>query len=445
METDSRKKGITQGILALWRAWALSNGFIMVILLMSLYLPKAYVPLIVLVFLGVLHTMVRRNRAQHAPYCYRIPYTFAWILFWSALFIILNNVVVHGRYTMEWNGQPYNPDIPLLAILIIAPVGFFISTIALVRGTKSSFCVDCEIRNGMDEERGFMGKIFSQEAEYQTGWMVVQWGLLTIIEWVYYFMFYINININTPDRFFFVWLPVLVLSISIIYMGIRYSMLWSYYCNDLNMSRADIQGKSQLRFIVICDNKVWLHIPMPEELDADPTTVLRIDTPVKTVQRYQSNITTFEARDRFRVITGVKCPEIKKLFVNNDNRMISNISHFAVFFDSPEPLKNASVTGEWFTLGDIQAMHKAHLLAPLFESEMYRLHTVAMAWKTYTREGKRRYAVKYYRPTFRLSDIPNWNVDFSDPTWLFVARNNEDSHFFRLRKFWNKYITGIGI
>lgn len=445
MDTDSRKKGITQGIQALWRVWTLSNGSVMLILLLSLYLSKSIIPLLTLAEIGVIHYLVRRNRHLHAPFCYRIPYIFMWILFWSALIISLYLIFASGHYSTEWNGQPINPNLPLIPILVIAPIGFFVSTYFLVRGTKSAFCVDCEIRSGMSEERGFLGKIYRQETDYQTRWLVVQWGVLTILEWVYYFTLFINTNINTPDLFFFVWLPVLVILISVIYMGIRYTMLWSYYCNDHNMSHADILGKSQIRYIVICDNKVWLHIPVPEELDTNPDSILKIDTPVKTVMRYQSNVSTFEARDRFRVITGVKCPEIKKLYVNSDKRMISNISHFAVFFDSTDQLENACVSGEWFTLGEVQIMHKTGLLSSLFESEIYRLHTIAMAWKTYTKDGKRRYAVKHYKPTFRLSDIPSWDVDFADPIWLFVARNNEDSRFFHLRRFWNKYNTGNGI
>lgn len=445
MFSDSRKKGITEGINALWRVWAFSNASILVIVALSLFIPKVYPPLIALAELGVIHYLIRRNRHMRAPYCYRIPYLFGWVLFWTALLIILYNIFVPGYFNKEWNGQPINPQLPIIAILLIAPIVFMVSTWFLIRGTKSAFCVDCETLTGMQEERGFLGKIYSQEAEYQTRWLVVQWGLLTIIEWVYYFSFFINTNLNTPDRFFFIWLPVVTIAISIAYMGVRYTMLWSYYCNDHNMSRADILGKSQLRYIVICDNKVWLHIPVPEELDVNPDAIMKIDTPVKSVLPYQTNISTFEARDRFRILTGINCPEIKKLFVNADKRVGSNISHFAVFFNSTEPLEKAMVTGEWFTLGEVQTMHQAGLLASLFESEIYRLHTVAMAWKTYTKEGKRRYAVKHYRPTFRLSDIPAWDVDFSDPTWLFVARNNEDTPFFRLRRFWNKYITGIGI
>lgn len=64
-----------------------------------------------------------------------------------------------------------------------------------------------------------------------------------------------------------------------------------------------------------------------------------------------------------------------------------------------------------------------------------------MAWKTYDREGKRLYPIKHYRPTFRLRDLKDWDVDYSDTSWFAVAENNQDRPFFRTRKFWRK-ITG---
>ncbi len=41
--------------------------------------------------------------------------------------------------------------------------------------------------------------------------------------------------------------------------------------------------------------------------------------------------------------------------------------------------------------------------------------------------------------------MKNWDVDYNDPIWLFVAMNNEDRRFFKLRKLWRKYVTGLGI
>jgi len=67
---------------------------------------------------------------------------------------------------------------------------------------------------------------------------------------------------------------------------------------------------------------------------------------------------------------------------------------------------------------------------------------MTMAWKTYDRNGRRLYPIRHYRPTFRLRDMPRWDVDYDDQTWFDVAINNEDHRFFRLRSFWNR-LTGV--
>ena len=65
-----------------------------------------------------------------------------------------------------------------------------------------------------------------------------------------------------------------------------------------------------------------------------------------------------------------------------------------------------------------------------------------MAWKTYDRQGRRLYPIKHYRPTFRLRDLKDWDVDYSDLSWMSIAENNQDRPFFHTRRLWRK-ITGL--
>ena len=76
-------------------------------------------------------------------------------------------------------------------------------------------------------------------------------------------------------------------------------------------------------------------------------------------------------------------------------------------------------------------------------SEINRIYTVAMTSKRYDREGNRLYKTKDYTPTFSLSEIKNWNLDFNDRAWLYVALNNADRPFFKIRRFWRKHVSGI--
>ena len=80
-------------------------------------------------------------------------------------------------------------------------------------------------------------------------------------------------------------------------------------------------------------------------------------------------------------------------------------------------------------------MMKTGLLAPVLCDEIFRVYTVAMAWKTYHRDGRRRYAIRNYRPSFRLEDIHKWDVDYEDPQWLRVSKINQDSPFWFIKKY----------
>jgi hypothetical protein len=112
---------------------------------------------------------------------------------------------------------------------------------------------------------------------------------------------------------------------------------------------------------------------------------------------------------------------------------------YAIVFDSEfQELYKDFEDGEWCTLDMVDRYSAAGRLSPQLSHELHRIHTIAMAWKTYDHKGNRLYPIKHYRPTFRLRDLPNWTVDYDDLSWLSIAENNEDSRFFYIRKYWRK-------
>ncbi|MDE6073201.1 MAG: hypothetical protein K2F80_01210, partial [Muribaculaceae bacterium] len=216
----------------------------------------------------------------------------------------------------------------------------------------------------------------------------------------------------------------------------------AYYCVNDNGEDSH-NGFSRIRFLVICDDKIWLNIPDLSALDIHSDN-LTIDTPARSEIPFRSKVNTFEVAEYFYRITGLRQARIRELYVSSDSRSASNIFHFAAYINSFDVVNNSSMTGEWFSLADIQRLHTENSLSPLLSAEMYRIHRVVMAWKTYTRDGKRLYAIRHYQPTFRLADMEKWDVDYNDPHWLYVSFNNEDMPFFKLRRLWRKYVTGLG-
>lgn len=442
-DLERRQRGLTKGLRSIWINWTFPLAMIIIAIIIAPVTSKTMMPLVLYALTIGLFALIRYNRQRKEPLCFKIPYINALILFWSAtLFVIFNILkVIHAKY--GWNGQPYNQEMPYIPILIIAPIGIIVTSWFLFIGKKCAFCRDCEARTGQTVERGFLGRIFTQEAAYQEWFMLIMWSILTVVEWGYYFYIYININLNITDRFFYIWMPAAVYGLTLIYMGIRYYTMWVYYMEHGLNGTNEHDGFSRVRFLVICEDKMWLHIPDPTTDDITPDNIL-IDTPVRTTVPFTTSLNSVEAFYWFKQITGITNAEIKHLYTSSDTRSVNNIFHFAAYLNSFSDVNNSSVKGEWFNLGKIQSLHQMKLISNLLEAELDRIHRVVMAWKTYSPDGKRLYAIKHYQPTFRLNDMRKWDVNYNDSKWLLIEMNNEDKPFYRLRKIWRNYITGLG-
>lgn len=95
------------------------------------------------------------------------------------------------------------------------------------------------------------------------------------------------------------------------------------------------------------------------------------------------------------------------------------------------------------SLGTLRRLTNEGRVSPLLCSEIDRIYKITMAWKSYDCQGYRLYVIKNYKPTFRLRDFRNWDVYNNDSNWLFVAINNEDIPFFRVKRLWHKFIKGM--
>ena len=99
---------------------------------------------------------------------------------------------------------------------------------------------------------------------------------------------------------------------------------------------------------------------------------------------------------------------------------------------------------EWLTLQELAPLLNSGMFAPMFAAEIVRFHTISSTFKTYDNRGFRRYKIKHYRPAVRFSDAKTTDVDYNDRIWLYIADNNQDTPFFRLRHFYRRYIIGLG-
>lgn len=428
------------GIFLLWRGWALTTGAFALVILLSLWVPKNWLPFVAFALALLLHLLSNSTLHGRAPVCSVIPFIGTRTLTWTGVIMIVINFIYYHNYTL-FHPNTVNPQIPYLTILIEAPVATLIAAWAVFRGTKISFCRNCIEQHGEPVERGFLGILFTQEGQYQVRMLAVSGSILSLITWGYYFFFYINININTPDSFFFCWLPILFTLATFFYLGVRYVSIYTYYCQNAGLNHGLDEKVTRLRYLVICGDEILLNHTRNTLLF---TSVDRLDTPATITVPYRADVTDKEAENLLVDNTRLKDGKLRFMYKVTASSAESNMFHYIVTLTSADLLKGTTLEGgQWFTIQAIQQLMTEKKLTSLLCAEIVRLHDVTMAWKTYDREGRRLYKIRNYRPSFRLRDIDSWDVDFNDPLWLHISSCNQDKKFWRIRRFWQRYINGL--
>lgn len=414
--------------MSLWFNWAMTMLALCVTIFLAQIVSKAWMPLPVALLAYSLLVYSRRVSASSG--CVMILRYGMSVLIWTAIIMATINVL-NSRMLLDglidWSNS--NRDIPYITILIMAPVMFFSSLWHILIDRNSHFCDACRARNGHVQGNNVVSRIYDNESSYQLQVLLFVSATLTAVEYWYYFTYYININFNNPDRFFFVFMPLLIMAFMVVFMLMRYT----------NMSRiigpmtiGESNDMSIVRYLVLAGDCLLL----------DKGVDGRWDTPASAEVEPISFLSEADATADFKRISDIDGASLRFLYANKTHSNTAQILHYAAFLDDNcHEAFTGRLRGEWFTLDMLDRMMRTADLSAELSNELYRIFTITMAWKTYTPEGRRRYPIKRYRPTFRLRDLKNWDVDYDDLHWFDVANNNEDRRFFRTRRLWQR-LTG---
>lgn len=288
-------------IFDLWLNWVIAGGALILPILLSVYIRPLLIPLISLALAGGLLAYDRASLRSHTAVCPLILTIATRSLFYSALImIVISLIYARGVIWYLYDDETINTAIPFVTLLIVAPVLFLTTAWSHIRGKRYSACQRCVNNLGSISERGLLGKIFSQESRYQRYFMLGISGVLTIIAWGYYTYFYINVNINIPDRFFFGWIPVILYLISVFYLGARCFTLWAYYCQDNNANDMSQGALTSIRILLISGDKFYL--AREEEYNDTPDGYL-YDTPATVTIGYHKEVSIEKATTCLRDIS----------------------------------------------------------------------------------------------------------------------------------------------
>lgn len=415
----------------MWRNWTVCYGAITLPLLLSLFIPLAWLPFATLLEVYLLSSIRRSDILSTVSACSVLTGIAIRVLFMSSVIMIaINLMCTDWLIPTVWRLRVYNSEIPFVVCLIISPLAVLFCGLSLLFGLGDTSSRNYQRRNGFHAGDSVAATLYHREARYQTTVLLCLSAVMGAVEYFYYFARYINANFNDPDRFFFIYMPMVVYLLSIVILHARYQSV-TILCEALVNAQGGRHTGTIVRYLVFKDDDLLLH------LGADGIW----DTPAEGRVERKTAMGEHEARLLFSELSGIENFDLRYCFTNRAFASESNMMHYAVFVDSDSGI-TADETKQWFNPYMLDNALAASALSPVLANELYRIHTIAMAWKTYDRNGRRLYPIKHYRPTFRLRDLREWTVDFDDESWFDVAHQNEDRPFFRSRQLWNR-LTGF--
>ena len=418
-------------IFGLWLKWIVAEGALFIPYILSVYIPALYIPVVCIALAVGLLIFERSSKRTFSLACPLILSVSVRSLLTSAAIMVIVSVIYrHGWYDYFMDPTTVNPAIPYVTSLIISPVVLMFAGWAVLRGNRFGVCRQCLVEFGSKSERGQLGELITREGRYQLFFLTSISAVLTIFTWVYYMVWYVNININIPDRFVFGWVPAVLYVVSLFYMGARYFTLWSEYFEESGEADSEHPASTALRILIIHGNSIFLTSVEHTEFD----------TPTAFGIPYEKRLPQGRAGEIFSKLTGIEPDKVtmRYLYTSREAALGHNAFHYVCTPNTPGVIEENGLHGSWYNLSQFTSLYQNRELTPMLAAEIYRIYTVAMAWKTYDKDGRRLYKVKNYRPLFRLEGICDWDVDFDSPHWLYVSRFNQDRPFWRLRRMFNR-------
>lgn len=402
-----------------WVQWAFALSSFALTMLMPLFISRLYMPLPI-ALMGYTFAVYAR-RPVYGAMSLRCTLALRYarnVLLWTALVMVVILLVYNGVIFPEYAAKAhFSAEIPFITSMILVPVMTVMAAWYLIVLPNSRGCRHCRTRLGCN----VVSRVYERENTYRFRLLLVTSLVIDLVTMWYYFTYYINFNFNSPDFFFFVVLPIMVMALLLV-AGLMRSAIVLRALNPLGVAA---HRGPVARCIVLQGDQVLL----------TPNRIGQWDVPYTIDYNGDEDM-----KEEFARLTGITNADIAYLYETPPSEMGPQVLHMAVYL-SDESDYQAPANAEWFTIDRLTKVLNMGMLSPETSSEIYRIYTIAMAWKTYTIDGMRRYPIKNYHPNFRLSDMRHWDVDYNDMRWLWVARNNQDMPFFRLRRWWQRRIN----
>ncbi|MDE6769584.1 MAG: hypothetical protein K2J78_07675 [Muribaculaceae bacterium] len=426
----------------LWKNLTIGMVTVIVMMTMSKLLPYFLSPVVALVCAAALYTFIYDSKVKRDTSCMIIPFGMLYALVgYSFVTIFLNVLYAWGIKSIAHEFVFFtNPFVPSL---IMNPVCFIVFVYLTIMRKKLPICNVCRMRGDKDYEHGSLRKLFNEEIHFQLRNLAILFGLLTAIVWGYYFIFYVNININNRDWYVFTWVTTICFVLDEIYFGARYYNLYL----DLRESNEiitqeelqDMTAKTYLRYYVICGNSMYVDTHV---IDVNTPYKEVIDTPFAT-KRTMNGISVDEVKRIIKRMTGVDGD--LRFFYGRKSSELTNQSLLRYFYfleGTPEDYPELNTDGEWMDFDKIKYYYSNNpgKLADIMVTDTTRLATIILTEKTFDERGYRKSKIKFYNPSFNLHDVRKSELDFQDDKWIQISLFNSDTPLYGLKKWWREFL-----
>jgi len=422
------------------REWIIACGGVTFVVVLSLWSSPLWQPLFEAIVALVIFCLVPYSRSSHSHPCGRLAKCVIYALIITAIISFAINLFFHTDFILYFfDRKSLNESLPYITPLIIFPAISVVSSFNATKGVSDAHSRKCYLHNEYNPGQPHFGRAVHGVYRGLLSYLALISLAVAVVDWFYYSFFYQNINLNTPDRFFFFVLPSAVYIWSLFYIREHYtSVLLPTGRPAVGQSTGAyrITDKSILRFLIIHNDRLLLSV------SATTLAECLVDTPVIEYDALDNDYPIDRAKLKLSQLSGLSPDDfsIKTLFTSPFTTNRNKVYHYLVNIPDEVILpknneQSSLLSGEWTTLDGIDRFMKMGVLSPVLNAEIYRVYTVTMAWKAYDRQGRRRYPIRRYRPTFRLRDAHKWDVDYEDPIWMKISRTNQDSAWWFISRF----------
>ena len=430
----------------LWKNLTICLLAIIATVAISKILPYYLSPIVALAVGAFLYSYIYNTKVVKSGSCLVPCITILYcVVCYAFVTIILNLLHIWAFWDLPTEFVFFTD--PFIPSLIMSPVGFIVTSIIYFRHDKLKICIECRMKRSMGGQRGAAGAL-KHESHLQLKNFVIVSGFITLVVWLYYFFFYVDVGINARDTYIFNWFTILVLLFDEFYFSVRYYNLYLDLKEGNELISAselnDMSAKSYLRYYVVCGDYMYM-----SEHAIDPSMPGHevIDTPFFTKQSLNGIYALSDVKKIISEMTGRNDGELRFFYGRKSpNDQKHSLVRFFYFLDeAPDgELPKLEKEGNWMKFDKIKYLYsnKPQSLAEFAVYDITRLATIILTEKVFNEEGYRKLKIKSYNPGFDLYDVRKSKIDFQDDKWIEISLFNSDTPFYKFKKFFRERFGG---